>query len=406
MYKNIAGVILAGGRSSRMKKNKALISYKGKKLIEIMLDKIKIIGINDVFISGDVKTYDCLKDNHKYAGPASAILDILDNLKDYDAVLFLPVDMPLLDIDCLKTMFEYNHGCFYEGNFLPVLIPVKSFLKLDRKSFKNKNISVKKILNLLDIKPIAVPIEVMDKSFLNVNTPENYKALIKEDLSFNLDENWRALLSKELKKPYIKELKEFLEKEIYLEKIIYPKTDEIFNALNLTSFDNVKIVILGQDPYHRQGQAHGLAFSVREDIKIPPSLVNIYKEIAEEFNSDMLPCGDLTHWAEQGVLLLNSSLTVENAKAGSHQNKGWEKFTDAIIREINNKHENIVFMLWGSYAQKKCSFIDAKKHLVLKAPHPSPLSAYRGFFGCGHFKKANEYLKKHGIDPIDWVFSS
>ncbi|MDE2337579.1 MAG: uracil-DNA glycosylase, partial [Alphaproteobacteria bacterium] len=160
--------------------------------------------------------------------------------------------------------------------------------------------------------------------------------------------------------------------------------------------------IIGQDPYHGEGQAHGLCFSVRKGVAIPPSLINIYKEIESEYGVKMPRHGDLTGWAEQGVLLLNATLTVQKALAGSHQRKGWEEFTDAIIRAVNEKREHVVFLLWGSYAQKKGALIDRKKHLVLEAPHPSPLSAHRGFLGCGHFKCANEYLAAHGLAPIDW----
>ncbi|MCC7038659.1 MAG: uracil-DNA glycosylase, partial [Alphaproteobacteria bacterium] len=179
---------------------------------------------------------------------------------------------------------------------------------------------------------------------------------------------------------------------------IYPAAQNIYAALNTTPFDSVRVVILGQDPYHGPDQAHGLSFSVRDGVKIPPSLRNIYKEIG----GAMPKSGDLTPWAKQGVLLLNATLTVQAEQAGSHQGRGWEQFTDAIIRALNDRGEHIVFMLWGSYAQKKGAFIDRKKHLVLEAPHPSPLSAHRGFLGCGHFVKANEYLKQQGRKAIDW----
>ncbi len=220
--------------------------------------------------------------------------------------------------------------------------------------------------------------------------------------AIKLDGEWLGALGQEFDKPYMGKLKDFLEQEKKNEQIVYPKGDEIFNALNTTPFDQVKIVILGQDPYHGEGQAHGLSFSVRRGIRLPPSLRNIYKEIENEFGGKMPKDGDLTGWAKQGVLLLNATLTVRQANAGSHQKKGWEEFTDAVIQAINDKHEHVVFMLWGSYAQKKGEFIDRKKHLVLEAPHPSPLSAHRGFLGCGHFKKANEYLQKNGKAPIDW----
>lgn len=198
------------------------------------------------------------------------------------------------------------------------------------------------------------------------------------------------------------QLKQFLQQEKAAGKVIYPKGTEIFNAMNTTAFDKVKVVIIGQDPYHGPDQAHGLCFSVRKGIAIPPSLVNIYKEIEAEYGIKMPRHGDLTGWAQQGVLLLNATLTVQQANAGSHQNKGWENFTDAIIRAVNERREHVVFLLWGSYAQKKGALIDRKKHCVLEAPHPSPLSAHRGFLGCGHFKKANEYLAKQGLPAIEW----
>jgi uracil-DNA glycosylase len=220
--------------------------------------------------------------------------------------------------------------------------------------------------------------------------------------SIKLEQNWLDVIGGEFDKSYMTKLKQFLQQEKAAGRIIYPKGAEIFNALNTTAFDNVRVVIIGQDPYHGEGQAHGLCFSVRKGIAIPPSLINIYKEIEAEYGTKMQRHGDLTGWAEQGVLLLNATLTVQHATAGSHQNKGWEEFTDAIIRAINEKREHVVFLLWGSYAQKKGALIDRKKHLVLEAPHPSPLSAHRGFLGCGHFKKANEYLVKQGLAPVDW----
>jgi len=217
-----------------------------------------------------------------------------------------------------------------------------------------------------------------------------------------LDKSWKSLLAGEFESPYMASLQSFLREQHAAGRIIYPAAAEIFAALNTTPFHNVRVVILGQDPYHGEGQAHGLAFSVRQNMAIPPSLRNIYKELDAEFGPKSRTDGDLTGWAEQGVLLLNATLTVEQGAAGSHQNKGWENFTDAIIRAVNDKHEPVVFMLWGSYAQKKGAFIDRKKHLVLEAPHPSPLSAHRGFLGCGHFRKANDYLIKHGLPPINW----
>lgn len=221
-----------------------------------------------------------------------------------------------------------------------------------------------------------------------------------------LDPTWMDPIGAEFDKPYMTRLKSFLQAEKQAGKTIYPKGDEIFNAMNTTAFDDVKVVILGQDPYHGEGQAHGLSFSVRQGVPLPPSLLNIYKEIAAEYGTPISRNGDLTGWAEQGVLLLNATLTVQQAQAGSHQNKGWEEFTDAIIRALNDRHQHIVFLLWGSYAQKKGAFIDRSKHLVLTAPHPSPLSAHRGFLGCGHFKQANAYLEQHGRAPIDWIIKS
>lgn len=221
--------------------------------------------------------------------------------------------------------------------------------------------------------------------------------------SIKLDQSWLDHIGGEFDRPYMTALKKFLEEEKAAGQIVYPKGVEIFNALNTTPFKNVKVVILGQDPYHGEGQAHGLSFSVRDGVKPPPSLMNIYKEISAEYGVPMPRSGDLTHWAEQGVLLLNATLTVRASLAGSHQKKGWEEFTDAIIRSINDQHEHIVFMLWGSYAQKKGAFIARKRHLVLESVHPSPLSAHRGFLGCGHFKKANDYLALQGITPIDWT---
>ncbi len=220
--------------------------------------------------------------------------------------------------------------------------------------------------------------------------------------SVKLDPSWMDHVGPEFEKPYMKSLKDFLTREKTAGKVIYPKGDEIFNAMNTTSFEDVRVVILGQDPYHGAGQAHGLSFSVRDGVRFPPSLMNIYKEIIAEYGGEMPKSGDLTRWAAQGVLLLNATLTVQDSLAGSHQNKGWEEFTDAIVRAINEKRENVVFLLWGSYAQKKGAFIDRNKHLVLTAPHPSPLSAHRGFLGCGHFKQANAYLEQKGYSPINW----
>ncbi|MBI3442047.1 MAG: uracil-DNA glycosylase [Proteobacteria bacterium] len=223
-----------------------------------------------------------------------------------------------------------------------------------------------------------------------------------EKSTIQLSPDWLTVLEGEFRQPYMATLKEFLLQEKKSGRTVYPRGSEIFNALNTTPFDQVRVVILGQDPYHGPGQAHGLSFSVRKGVEKPPSLINIYKEIEQEFGIKMPPHGDLTGWAQQGVLLLNATLTVRQSAAGSHQGKGWEQFTDAVIRAINDKHRHVVFMLWGSYAQKKGAFIDRTKHLVLTAPHPSPLSAHRGFLGCGHFKKANDYLLQHQRGAIDW----
>ncbi len=220
--------------------------------------------------------------------------------------------------------------------------------------------------------------------------------------AIKLSQGWLDVIGGEFDRPYMAQLRQFLQDEKARGKIIYPKGAEIFNAMNTTSFDGVRVVIIGQDPYHGEGQAHGLCFSVRRGVAIPPSLINIYKEIEAEYGVKMPPHGDLTGWAKQGVLLLNATLTVQKANAGSHQRRGWEEFTDAVIRAINEKREHVVFLFWGSYAQKKGALIDRSKHLVLQAPHPSPLSAHRGFLGCGHFKKANDYLAANGATPIDW----
>jgi uracil-DNA glycosylase len=197
-------------------------------------------------------------------------------------------------------------------------------------------------------------------------------------------------------------LKSFLRQEKDQQKKIYPHSADWFHALETTPLDEVKVVILGQDPYHQPGQAHGLCFSVKPGVKVPPSLVNIYKELESDLGVTPVKHGYLESWAKQGVLLLNAVLTVEDSHANAHQGKGWEQFTDKVIETINAQRENVVFMLWGSYAQKKGSVIDPQKHLVLKAPHPSPLSAHRGFLGCRHFSQANDYLVQHGESPINW----
>ncbi|MHA1540165.1 MAG: uracil-DNA glycosylase [Alphaproteobacteria bacterium] len=217
-----------------------------------------------------------------------------------------------------------------------------------------------------------------------------------------LSGSWKTLLEPEFQKEYMQTLDGFLDVEKKAGKIIYPQEDAYFNALKATAFEDVKVVIIGQDPYHGAGQAHGLSFSVCPEMRIPPSLRNIYKEIEGDLNIPAATHGFLENWAEQGVLLLNAVLSVEAGNAGAHQKKGWEVFTDAIITQLNEKRENIVFLLWGSYAQKKGAFIAREKHLVLEAPHPSPLSAHRGFLGCQHFSKTNAYLEEKKIAPIDW----
>lgn len=217
-----------------------------------------------------------------------------------------------------------------------------------------------------------------------------------------LEEGWKRMLGAEFDSPYMKQLREFLLAEKNGGKRIFPKGSEYFRALDLTPLDRVRVVILGQDPYHGAGQAHGLCFSVRPGVRIPPSLVNIYKELSADLGIPPARHGFLESWSRQGVLLLNSVLTVEEARAGAHQGRGWERFTDAVIRLVNEHCEHVVFMLWGSYAQKKAAFVDGQRHLVLRAPHPSPLSAHNGFFGCRHFSKANAFLQAHGLEPIDW----
>lgn len=221
-------------------------------------------------------------------------------------------------------------------------------------------------------------------------------------MDMKLDKSWAAQVGSELERPYMGTLQAFLRQEEAAGHVVYPAANDVFNALTLTPFENVRVVIIGQDPYHGPGQAHGLSFSVRKGVRLPPSLKNIYKEIEREFGVSMPTSGDLSGWAQQGVLLLNATLTVQAAQAGSHQRKGWEQFTDAVIRVINDHHEHVVFMLWGAYAQKKGAIIDRGKHLVLESVHPSPLSAHRGFIGNGHFGKANAYLKEHGQPIIDW----
>ncbi len=218
----------------------------------------------------------------------------------------------------------------------------------------------------------------------------------------DLIDSWRAALQNEFAAPYMLQLRDFLKAEKANGKMIYPKGKEIFQALNTTPLDQVKVVILGQDPYHGPGQAHGLCFSVPDGIALPPSLLNIFTELKQDLAIDNTHTGNLLPWAQQGVLLLNSVLTVENGRAAAHQGKGWEAFTDQVIQRVNQHTEHTVFLLWGKYAQVKGSKIDRARHLVLMAPHPSPLSAYRGFIGCRHFSQANRYLEQHNKTGIHW----
>ena len=220
--------------------------------------------------------------------------------------------------------------------------------------------------------------------------------------TIQLHPTWLNVLGDEFDKPYMQSLRAFLQAEKQAGKVIYPAGNTIFNAFNSTPLDAVKVVILGQDPYHGPGQAHGWCFSVLPGVPLPPSLLNIFKEIQQDLGIPVPRQGCLQVWAEQGVLLLNATLTVEQARAGSHQGKGWEVFTDEAIMALNREREGLVFLLWGSYAQKKGALIDSRKHLVLKSPHPSPLSAHRGFFGNQHFSKANEWLSARELAPIDW----
>jgi uracil-DNA glycosylase len=213
--------------------------------------------------------------------------------------------------------------------------------------------------------------------------------------------SWKERLNGEFEKPYFQQLIEFVRSE-YQSQTIFPAGKEIFRAFDSCDFDALKVVIIGQDPYHGPGQANGLCFSVREGVRMPPSLVNIFKEIQDDLGKPFPANGDLARWAQQGVLLLNATLTVRASSPGSHQNKGWEIFTDAVIRKISEEKENVVFILWGAYAQKKGGMVDRGKHVVLMSAHPSPFSADRGFFGCKHFSKANHYLISKGMAEIDW----
>lgn len=220
-------------------------------------------------------------------------------------------------------------------------------------------------------------------------------------MQVRIEESWRSHLQGEFDKPYFATLTQFVRSE-YATRQIFPPGRQIFNAFDLCPFDRVKVVIIGQDPYHDDGQANGLCFSVNPGTPFPPSLQNIFKEISDDLGRPMPTSGDLSRWARQGVLLLNATLTVRAHQAGSHQGKGWEQFTDAVIHELSAHRDHLVFMLWGSYAKAKGAQIDTSRHCILTAAHPSPLSAYRGFFGCHHFSLANAYLTSHGLTPIDW----
>ena len=221
-------------------------------------------------------------------------------------------------------------------------------------------------------------------------------------MDVKIDESWRGILQEQFDSPYFAALAQFV-RNAYAKGTVYPPGRFIFEAFNRTPFDKVKVVILGQDPYHGPNQAHGLCFSVQPGVAVPPSLFNIYKELEAEYGTPFLNRnGDLSAGADPGVLLLNATLTVDAGCAGSHQGKGWETFTDAVVKALAQRREHLVFMLWGSYAQRKGAVIDRARHLVLETAHPSPLSAYRGFFGCGHFRKADDYLRAHGVEPVKW----
>ena len=221
-------------------------------------------------------------------------------------------------------------------------------------------------------------------------------------MDVKIEAGWKQALKKEFQAPYFQQIPHHIRTEKSQGKTIYPPGSQIFNAFNKTPFDNVKVVILGQDPYHGKGQAHGLCFSVQEGVAAPPSLVNIFKELQDDIGVPIPSHGNLTKWAEQGVFLLNASLTVRAGEPMSHARIGWAAFTDAVIKTISEQKKHVVFMLWGKFAQEKRLLVDETKHLVLRAMHPSPLSAHAGFFGCKHFSKANQYLASKGIDPIDW----
>lgn len=235
---------------------------------------------------------------------------------------------------------------------------------------------------------------------------ENEKTEIKNTIKqirmdVQIEESWKQILSAEFEKDYFRQLTDFVRNE-YRSTTVYPPGKLIFNAFNLCPFEQVKVVIIGQDPYHGPGQAHGLCFSVNDNVPFPPSLRNIFKEIQDDLGKPIPESGNLTRWAKQGVLLLNATLTVRAHQAGSHQRRGWEEFTDAAIRALAEQREHLVFILWGAYAQKKGAFIDRSRHLVLTSVHPSPLSAHNGFFGNRHFSRTNEYLQQHGQTPIEW----
>ena len=224
----------------------------------------------------------------------------------------------------------------------------------------------------------------------------------KENMNKNISDSWKKYLNPEFDKTYFKQLEQFVDSE-YQEHEIYPPQEHIFKAFNTCPFQNIKVIILGQDPYHGSNQANGLAFSVNDKMKFPPSLRNIYKELNKDLNIPISSKGNLEDWAKQGVLLINATLTVKANEAGSHQNKGWEKFTDAVINTLSQKREKLVFILWGSYAHKKGLQIDKSKHHIIKSAHPSPLSAHRGFFGSKPFSQTNTYLRAQNLEPIDWV---
>ena len=220
-------------------------------------------------------------------------------------------------------------------------------------------------------------------------------------MDVKIEQSWKKLLKDEFEKEYFKNLTDFVKQE-YKTRTIYPPGKDIFKAFDLCPVDKTKVIIIGQDPYHGKGQAHGLCFSVKDGVKIPPSLRNIYKELNDDIGKKIPETGNIEHWARQGVLMLNATLTVRAGNAGSHQGKGWETFTDAVIKKISTEKENLVFLLWGAYAQKKGQIINSEKHYILKSAHPSPFSAYNGFFGNKHFSKTNEFLKSKGLTEIEW----